>query len=238
MFPFPLKDDKGNLQVTKCGIDLVVNNHFSRVFRRIGVPEGETWEKYWTYIDEIYNLIYDHTSDCKEDVIPLREDIFKIIQSLNAKKAVCGSMTIDLVKLGGEKIWDLIFRCVVCLVEAEKLPVDMRIEKMVLLYKMAGEISKLDNYRGIFLRNIILSVYQKWLYSKSAPVVDSNGTEFAFGGRSKRSVQEALLILRLIQDHAMWTGQDIFIKFLDIEKFFDTFFHITNAKRRRNWHHM
>ena len=212
---FPLKDAKGNLQVTKRGIDIVINDHFSRVFGQIGVPEGEIWQRYWACVDDVYSLISDLSSRDTGKVIPKKEDIFRIIMSLNAKKAVNGSMTIDLVKLGGEKVWDLIFRCIKCFVEAENIPIKMRIEKMVLLYKFAGEIHVLDNYRGIFLRNIILSVYQKWLYSQYAPTVDSNGTENAFGGRSKRSVQEALLILRLIQDHSKWTGSDIFIKFMD-----------------------
>jgi hypothetical protein len=131
-------------------------------------------------------------------------------------------MSIDLVKLGGEKIWKMIYRCIECLVVNESLPDKMRIENMVLLYKHAGEIHKLDNYRGIFLRHIILSIYQKWLYSKCAPVVDSNGTEFAFGGRSGRSVQEALLIVKLVQDHMCWTGSGVYIKFMDVQKFFDT----------------
>ena len=129
-------------------------------------------------------------------------------------------MKIDLVKLAGAKLWDLIVRCITCFVENECIPIELKIEKMVLLYKSAGEICKLDNYRGIFLRNIILSIYQKWLYVTSAPIIDSNGTEFAFGGRRDRSVQEALLILKLIQDHSKWTGQPLFIKFMDVEIFF------------------
>ncbi len=145
-----------------------------------------------------------------------------LIKSLDANKAVNGEMKIDLVKLAGEKVWEVIYRCIKCLADKEELPMLMRIEKMVLLYKGAGEIYKLDNYRGIFLRHIILSLYQKWLYSKSAPVIDSNGTEYAFGGRADRSVQEELLIVKLIQDHMKWTDSTLYIKFMDVEKFFDT----------------
>ena len=93
---------------------------------------------------------------------------------------------------------------------------------MILLYKHAGEIDVLDNYRGIFLRHVILSIIQKWLYTHNAGIVDSNGSELAFGGRVDRSVQEALLIVRLIQDHAWWSGESLFIKFMDVQKFFDS----------------
>ena len=47
----------------------------------------------------------------------------------------------------------------------------MRIEKKILLYKNAGEIDLLDNYRGIFLRHIILSLLQKWMYSQNAQII-------------------------------------------------------------------
>ena len=127
---------------------------------------------------------------------PEKEDIFRIIANLDSGKAVDGDMTIDLVKVGGEKLWHLIYRCVCYCYEAEDLPYKLRIEKMILLYKNAGAIDELDNYRGIFLRHIILSILQKWLYLQNAPTLDMNGSELAFGGRVKRSDQEALLIVK------------------------------------------
>ena len=93
---------------------------------------------------------------------------------------------------------------------------------MALLYKNAGEFSDVDNFRGIFLRHILLSSLQKWLYGKSSPILDRNGSESAFGGRKGRAVNEVLLIVRLIQDHFHWTGQPLVLKFLDVKKFFDT----------------
>ena len=104
----------------------------------------------------------------------------------------------------------------------EDIPIQLKIEKVVLLYKNAGEISEMDNYRGIFLRQIIISLLQKWLYQKCAPEVDKNGSEYAFGGRMERSVTEVLLVVKLIQDHARWTKRPLVLKFLDIRKFFDT----------------
>ena len=59
------------------------------------------------------------------------------------------------------------------------------------------------------------------MYSKCAPVVDENGSEAAFGGRKGRSAVEALLIVKLLQDHTMWTKSQLVFKFLDVEKFFD-----------------
>ena len=93
---------------------------------------------------------------------------------------------------------------------------------MILLYKHKGKLDELDNYRGIFLRLILLTIYQKWLYLKCAPVVDQSGSETAFGGRKGKSTMNPLLIVKLVQDHAKWTKEQIIFKFMDVEKFFDS----------------
>ena len=93
---------------------------------------------------------------------------------------------------------------------------------MTLLLKNKGIIDMINDYRGIFLRHMILSVYQKWLYLKNSCIVDSAGSEYAFGGRKKRSGMDALLVVKLIQDYAKWTKKEVVIEFLDIEKFFDS----------------
>lgn len=220
---FPLKNTKGNIQVDKCAIDSVVYEHFQNVFKQIEVPEDDIWKKYWKCIDDVYDILgVLNSGEESGSTKPIREEIHKLISSLKSGKAVRGDMTIDLVKLGGERLWDVIYRCICWCYEAENVPLEMRIEKMILLYKNAGEIDILDNYRGIFLRHVILSLLQKWLYSQNAGTLDENGSELAFGGRVERCVQEALLIVKLVQDHALWTGEKLFIKFMDVQKFFDS----------------
>ena len=98
----------------------------------------------------------------------------------------------------------------------------MKIEKMVLAYKNKGKLTDLDNYRGIFIRLLCLSILQKWLHQKCSPIVEVRGSEYAFGGRKERSVNEVLLIVRLVQDYSNWKKQPLILKFLDVTKFFDT----------------
>ena len=93
---------------------------------------------------------------------------------------------------------------------------------MTLLLKPKGMIHNINDYRGIFIRSMIVSVYQKWLYSKNSGKVDERGSEFACGGRKNRSGDDALLVVKLIQDYARWTKKNVVIKFLDVEKFFDS----------------
>ena len=101
-------------------------------------------------------------------------------------------------------------------------PEKFQVEKMTLLLKNKGVIDNINDYRGIFIRNVIVSVYQKWLYGRNAPIVDASGTEYACGGRKGRSGLEALLIVKLVQDYARWTKSQVILKFLDVEKFFDS----------------
>lgn len=60
------------------------------------------------------------------------------------------------------------------------------------------------------------------LESSSNIGLDNAGSRFQFGGRKGKSGKEALLIVKLIQDHAKWCKRNVVIKFMDIEKFFDT----------------
>ena len=153
---------------------------------------------------------------------PTFDEVCLLIKSINTKKSVLGNMSGDLVQLGGESLAKLIHRCIYTCCMQEDIPLQLKVEKITLLYKNSGELSDIDNYRGIFIRCLILSLTQKWLYQKCAPVVDLNGSEYAFGGRTKRSVKELLLIVKLVQDHAKWTKRPLVLKFLDIRKFFDT----------------
>ena len=171
-------------------------------------------------VDRVFELIARKEGDDVEE--PTLDEIRNLINDVNSKKSVLGEMTGDLVKLVHGPMVKVMFNFVrKCLFE-EDVPMDVKIERMALLYKNAGDLADIDNYRGIFLRHILLSLLQKWMYGRAAPTLDANGSEFAFGGRKGRSVGEVLLIVRLVQDHSHWTGQPLILKFLDVKKFFDT----------------
>ena len=197
-----------------------MRQHFEKVFKQNPVPEGSIWDEYWKTVDEVFNAISDQK--CKKFEPPTFEEIKNIFWTTDDRKSVLGTMKSDLVKLGGDPLIRMIHRFVKMCYEKGEIPDGLRDERMVLLYKNAGPLAELDNYRGIFIRYLILSVLQKWLYAKCSPTVDVNGSEFAFGGRKERSVSEVLLIVRLIQDYSEWSKQPLILKFLDITKFFDT----------------
>ena len=219
---FPLQDCEGRIMVCKAGIDDVVVQHFNKVFKQNPVPNDNIWKEYWAVIDEVFSLLKSKREKVVHYSFPTFEEVKKIIMSTDDKKSVLGSMTSDLVKLGGDSIIGLIHRVILACCMKNDIPEGMRDEKMVLLYKNKGQLTDLDNYRGIFIRLLCLSVLQKWLYQKCSPLVEMHGSEYAFGGRKERSVSEVLLIVRLVQDYSHWMKQPLILKFLDVAKFFDT----------------
>ena len=220
---FPLKDSNGVLQVSKSGVDQVISKHFQKVFSQNPVPSDSVWQEYWKIIDEIFEIINSktlHKYDINQE--PTEGEIDSIIRCMDSKKTNYGTLSIDLAKLCGKRISSLIHRCILACFRQNVIPTLLREQKMTLLLKNNGVIDVINDYRGIFLRHLVLSVYQKWLHQKSSKVVDESGSEFAFGGRNGRAVMDALLIVKLVQDYVKWTKKEIVIKFLDVEKFFDS----------------
>ena len=219
---FPLQDASGIINVSKAGIDKVVIDHFEKVFKQNPVPQGQLWAEYWNLVDDVFNMLKMKRESVVEYSLPTFEEIKTLIWKTDDKKSVLGTMTSDLVKIGGDSVVGLIHRVIVSCCLENDIPDSMRNERLVLLYKNKGPLTDLDNYRGIFIRLLCLSILQKWLYQKCSPRVEVSGSEYAFGGRKERSVAEVLLIVRLIQDYCNWKKQPLILKFLDVTKFFDT----------------
>ena len=219
--PFPLIDNKGIIRMEKDEIDDVIYTHFETVFQQNAIPKGKIWAEYWTYVEKVYDIIQNQCANEDQPEFPTYEEIKNIIQYLNSNKSVKGELSIELVKAGGDKMIAVIHGIINKCMSTEKIPYSMRTEKMILIHKK-GEIMNIDNYRGIFLRDVILNIMQKWLFIKSSPILEENGSNYAYGGRKGKSTVQALLIIRLIQDHAEWTKSSLILKFLDIEKNFDS----------------
>ena len=220
---FPLRDVNGVLQVSKSGIDDVISKHFTKVFAQNNIPNDKVWQDYWDVMNQIFKQIDSITKNQYDQAKePTLEVVKSIIANMKGSKASYGPMSIDLAKLGGDKISSVIFRCVLMCYRRNVIPDLLREEKMSLILKNKGIFDLVNDYRGIFLRHMVLSVLQKWLYKENSGIVDEVGSEFACGGREKRSVIDALLVVKLIQDYARWTKKEVVLKFMDIEKFFDS----------------
>ena len=157
---FPLKHSNGVLQVSRPGIDKVIGDHFRKVFAQNEISGEQIWKDYWKVVDEIFDMIDIITDNMYSiDDEPTFEEIDTIIREMSANKSSFGSLSIDLAKLGGKKISHFIYRCILICFQRNVIPDVLRKEKMVLLLKSRGVIDNINDYRGIFIRNVIVSVY-------------------------------------------------------------------------------
>jgi hypothetical protein len=90
-----------------------------------------------------------------------------------------------------------------------------------MLYK-AGDETDLNNYRAISLGEAMLKLLDKIVERISARFVDRHRliSKMQFGFQRERTVQQALLILDQIIDHATRNKLQVFITLLDIKKAF------------------
>ena len=89
-YGFPLKDESGNIRVSKEGIDNVISTHFSKVFAQNQINDG--WEEYWDHVVKIYDTISEQ--EVFKDGIdePTFEEISIIMVKLDKTKDVHGSI--------------------------------------------------------------------------------------------------------------------------------------------------
>ena len=157
---FPLPDPKGIIQVSKPGIDTIITNHFRTVFDQNAIPRDKLWQDYWKLVGEVFQLIDERTMVSKVKEEPTLSEIVDIIHKLDIKRASYGFLSIDLVKLGGAKLAEVIHRCILECIRLNTLPTMFREEKITLLLKNGGKIDNIDDYRGTFLRDVILTIFQ------------------------------------------------------------------------------
>ena len=105
---FPLKDENGVTQVSKEGVDRIIYNHFSKVFAQNEVPNEDVWVEYWSLVDDVFSLMDERTKRSGILEEPTLAEIEDIIKDLKVSKATYGCLSIDLVKLGGRKLAQVI----------------------------------------------------------------------------------------------------------------------------------
>ena len=132
---------------------LLITEHFTKVFAQNDVPQEKIWKEYWQCVDEVFDLIDDITrNQYNPDDEPRFDEIEKIVNELKESKATYGPMSIDLVKLCGSKMTEVIYRCILLCFRRNVSPEKFQIEKMTLILKNKGIVDNINDYRGIFLR--------------------------------------------------------------------------------------
>ena len=90
------------------------------------------------------------------------------------------------------------------------------------LKKKKGSFKCLKNYRGIFIVPIISIIFEKLLKNRITPFLKKNMSNFQNGGSKGKGAVDNLFLLRSLIDHSKYMGKQLWLRFYDIEKCFDS----------------
>ena len=104
----------------------------------------------------------------------------------------------------------------------EKIPNKLQTVYVKSMYKGKGNISELENQRGLFLGSNILKTYEKMFINRAYPVIENHGfSKFQCGGRKGHSPTDQVFALRSAIEYMQFMGKEYFVEFCDLKKAFD-----------------
>ena len=80
----------------------------------------------------------------------------------------------------------------------------------------------MNNYRGIFIVNIISIIFEELLKDRLTPHLKQNMTKFQTGGVKGKGITDNLFLMRGVIDRAKYLEQEVWFTFYDIEKCCDS----------------
>ena len=90
------------------------------------------------------------------------------------------------------------------------------------LEKNKGSIKVLNNYRGVFIVDIMSIIFEKLLKYRLMPHLQQNMRKFQTGGVKGKGVTDNLFLMRGVINRAKHLRQEVWFTFYDIEKCFDS----------------
>jgi hypothetical protein len=129
-----------------------------------------------------------------------KEEVKEAIKNLkNWKAPGSDSIPSELIKYGGEDMYNFIFR--IChRVWSEEVMPETWSEAIIIPLHKKGDKTECSNYRGISLLNSVYKVFSKILLNRLTPYAEECLGEYQSGFRKGRSTIEQLsVIARLIE---------------------------------------
>jgi hypothetical protein len=99
----------------------------------------------------------------------------------------------------------------------------MQFVNIVCIYKGKGEKMDLQNDRGIFIVNVLKSIFMKMVWSFVYDILDQNMSDSNVGGRKKKSIRNHLFIINgIINDVLHGKREPVDIEIIDYRHCFDS----------------
>ena len=160
-------------------------------------------------------------SDCLFD----SKDIEGIITKLNDNKSTYFSPKV--LKLISSKLSPQLVKIFNVCMKDGYFPNELKIAKVIPLYKHKGSINDICNYRPISMLSVFSKIFEKLIHKEIMSFLDANSTlsDCQFGFRAKHSTAHALINAISHLQLAMDSGKSALGLFIDFSKAFDTINH-------------
>lgn len=183
-------------------------------------------EKTWVeYLRELFKSKHTHQNSLQnyitvnDNVTITFEKVEKTLSQLkNRKSPGQDKIPNELLKYGGKKLTQELFKMIQKILEQHTIPECWKTSTMILMLKK-GEPTNPNNYRGINLLDTGLKITTKII----ANLINSHTTlaEEQQGFRCGRSCNDAIFIIRQIAEKSIEYNKPAFMCFIDLRKAFD-----------------
>jgi sorting nexin-29 len=153
---------------------------------------------------------------------PTLQDTLGVIRNLNNNRAPGeDSITWELIKYEGRKLWNRIHQLIQIIWETEQMPQEWGTPTICPIHKQ-GEKLQCRNYRGISLLNVTYKTFTNLLTRYIEPYIDEILGDYQCGFRKGRSTTDQIFCLRMILEKACEYKVDICQMYTDYKQACDT----------------
>ena len=157
-----------------------------------------------------------------EEIITRDEVVDRVRKLKNGKSAGIDGITGEMIKNGGEKVIDWIWKlCSRAFVEGV-VPKDWRRAVIVPFYKGKGVKGICKNYRGISLLSVVGKVYAGILVERVRRVTEELIGEEQGAFRSGRGCTDQIFTLKQMCEKMEEKKKNLYLEFMDLQQAYDT----------------
>jgi hypothetical protein len=155
-------------------------------------------------------------------VAPTLQETLEVIRNLKNNRAPGeGSITSELIKYGGGKLWNRIHQLIKTIWETEQMPQEWGTAIICPIYKQ-GDKLECRNYRGISLLNVTYTIFTNLLTRYIQPYVEEILGDYQCGFWKGGSTTDQIFCLRMILERVCEYKVDIHQLYIDYKQAYDT----------------
>ena len=166
----------------------------------------------------------DEETECIDNIevgYITRDEIRNAMHKMKKGKAAgIDSITIELLRAGGDIITEVLYELFTKIWDKEEIPEDWSKGLIVKLPKR-GNLTDCDNWRGITLIPEIMKIFGSAIINRIRGGMDNKLRNEQEGYRQGRNTTEQIFVLRNIIEQVIEWNSNLYICFVEFEKAFD-----------------